>query len=85
MVENFLKHDGYSSLFAALEAEDIDTIKYYNEELVFWKRAQKTEKDKIKKFFYGENVNSCKQLIEGIHNDIIERRKLKAEFSRISG
>jgi hypothetical protein len=75
----------YDSLFDALEAEDIDSIRFYNEEIVFWLRTSRSEKDKIKKYLYGENVNVLKDEIEEIHHAIIERRELREEFRRVSG
>jgi hypothetical protein len=79
------KAEGYDALFDALEAEDLDGIRFWTGEIAFWGRVARQEKDKIKKFFYGENVTDCRNNIEALHHDIIERRELRKEFSRVSG
>lgn len=79
------KVGNYDALFEALEAEDIDSIQFCNEEIAFWSRASRSEKDKIKKYLYGENINDYKLKVEDLHHDIIERRELRKEFSRVSG
>jgi hypothetical protein len=76
-------HD--DSLFDALEAEDLDTLRYCSEEIALWLKVSRKEKDKIKKYLYGENVNIFKDKIEEIYHAIIERRELRQEFSRVSG
>lgn len=75
----------YGPLFDALEAESLENLRWYSEEIAFWLRAARQEKDKIKKYLYGENVNDFKDKIEEIHHAIIRRRELKTEFSRIRG
>jgi hypothetical protein len=79
------KAGNYDALFAALEAESIDTLKYCHEEMAFWSRVCRREKDKVKKYLYGANVNDFKDKIEDTHHAIIERRELRQEFSRVSG
>jgi hypothetical protein len=79
------QHPGYGKLFDALEAESLDTLRYCNEEIAFWSRITRNEKDKIRKFIYGANVNDFKDKIEDTHHAIIERRELRKEFERISG
>jgi hypothetical protein len=79
------KAGNYDALFAALDAEDIDGIRFCHEEMALWQRVSRQEKDKVKKYLYGENVTDYKLKIEDLHHDIIKRRKLKAEFSRVSG
>ncbi len=79
------KATDYGPLFDALEAEDIDSIRYYSEEMAFWARLGRNTKDRVRKYLYELNVTDCKENIEECHNDIIERRELRKEFSRVSG
>ena len=80
--EKLLHSNDCDALFSALEAEDIDSIRFCNEEMAFWNRIVRREK-KTNKYLYVDNVNYYKDKIEVLHHDIIERRELKKEFSRV--
>jgi len=74
----------YDDLFDALDAADLESIRYYTEEIGNFSRYIRTTKNEDLKVLCNQSIYLCKYEIEEAHNEIIQRRETRKEFAKFS-